>query len=1040
MSYRRVCNGCGYICNDRSNWSRHTKGKKGVNPCPWYKHSNTQNIVLPNFNPLLLSPPVQPNFMIIDSQNNSVTPSPSNSQNNSSDFHQTPPTVHETDSDIIESSLETDQSITLDHVTSKHDDVYTSDELKVRADYFAVTSIRYWIKLVGNSQTGCNRPWIAMKMNKEFLEKEGITDPEHYDWSTSPYGWIRWWPGFKVDPQFSQVYASLDEDLEERYWSRETTPENSPPNSPRNSNPSIDISEMDETKTNSSPLPSQQISMEAKTPTTNGISSTTPITTLGTPAFTTFEFRHETGPISKFKTSVNTVTTYSDSNQFKSNLMDCDNITFEKDIWMSLIEKIPCGRARNLNNGCPGKLEYFDHKSVGEVITMTYKCGKCGNKVQYNNVHNKRIKSGKGIGIESANLKIVIAYILKGTSWEQYMAERNLDAHKLMGREVWERCERFIYLHLSQIYSKHMADIQKEMKEKGKGLILSGDGAWRIRRDSPNGVYVIMDATTGKVIYQFIMSKKAVRQHINPGGEKFVQIGESNYEGTSKGMEGYGFRSAMNALEDMGILSLVTGYVCDQDSSVLSQFKNEIRFLHISLYHDGGHAKKNFSQDLDEIIGKSKDWKDYTVKISKWFLSCLMASRAYAQTFGDIPFEQKKEIMKENCVRRLKYWRSHYTQSQCNEGCPCYYSFIRTVPTGASTNLVSWLPLPEELQKKIQGYLIGDITKNESTVEQKVIFYKLTSFDRVSFSFRREKNDTIKLLPKVKPKWIDENKKVRKNMKTNTAKLDQIEGAINKLIANIDVFIHFWSTCLLESFNASRVKLVPKDKPLIKYWRQKCELSALIWNLGKEEVVRLLYQSLNIEVSPSLELRLKRQEHKKEMERVRHAGISFKKRAKQLANKAGKQREKELALSKERRDEYTANSKKSTLNNLTPRPPASSFNSTPPTATASATTALTVSSAPSRKRKRDTGDFDPANLTGQQVEDLVGGDLKSAMNYFKLKIAFNGDGSVGGQRKRLKQVVSEVDAKGKYPTYFRNWVWNTNLWNGFISFGVFLLF
>ena len=132
---------------------------------------------------------------------------------------------------------------------------------------------------------------------------------------------------------------------------------------------------------------------------------------------------------------------------------------------------------------------------------------------------------------------------------------------------------------------------------------------------------------------------------------------------------------------------------------------------------------------------------------------------------------------------------------------------------------------------------------------------------------------------------------------------------------------------------------MPKDKPLIKYWRQKCELSALIWNLGKEEVVRLLYQSLNIEVSPSLELRLKRQEHKKEMERVRHAGISFKKRAKQLANKAGKQREKELALSKERRDEYTANSKKSTLNNLTPRPPASSFNSTPPTATASATTA-----------------------------------------------------------------------------------------------------
>ena len=79
--------------------------------------------------------------------------------------------------------------------------------------------------------------------------------------------------------------------------------------------------------------------------------------------------------------------------------------------------------------------------------------------------------------------------------------------------------------------------------------------------------------------------------------------------------------------------------------------------------------------------------------------------------------------------------------------------------------------------------------------------------------------------------------KIRKNMKVNTAKLDEIEGAINKLIANIDVFNHFWSTCLLESFNASRVKLVPKDKPLIKYWRQKVRVERLdfgIW--GKKRL------------------------------------------------------------------------------------------------------------------------------------------------------------------------------------------------------------
>ena len=45
--------------------------------------------------------------------------------------------------------------------------------------------------------------------------------------------------------------------------------------------------------------------------------------------------------------------------------------------------------------------------------------------------------------------------------------------------------------------------------------MLAGDGAWSNRRNAHNGVYVIMDANTGGVVYQFCMSKKITREVAN---------------------------------------------------------------------------------------------------------------------------------------------------------------------------------------------------------------------------------------------------------------------------------------------------------------------------------------------------------------------------------------------------------------------------------------------------------------------------------------------------------------------------------------------
>ena len=180
----------------------------------------------------------------------------------------------------------------------------------------------------------------------------------------------------------------------------------------------------------------------------------------------------------------------------------------------------------------------------------------------------------------------------------------------------------------------------------------------------------------------------------------------------------------------------------------------------------------------------------------------------------------------------------------------------------------------------------------------------------MAFTQRRFQFPSWNVVPKPKTKFLDTNQKVRKNSKSNSAKIDEIGTVMDNLITNISVFIGFWSTCLCES------SFVPKDKPLVKFWRQQCELTALIWNKGKEEVIRELYLALGLTVSPTLDLYLNRQQNKKRMEQIRNTGIDFKKRNKKIKSQDSKQRTKDKDLSKKRKDTYTSNSKKSTIKNL----------------------------------------------------------------------------------------------------------------------------
>ena len=90
----------------------------------------------------------------------------------------------------------------------------------------------------------------------------------------------------------------------------------------------------------------------------------------------------------------------------------------------------------------------------------------------------------------------------------------------------------------------------------------------------------------------------------------------------------------MNFLEEEGVLSLMTEFVCDKDNAVASMFKEDERLRRITIRYDpgcssksemlialvvlyAGHTKKNFQKRLMTIFGAGKAYVGYPPRIAK---------------------------------------------------------------------------------------------------------------------------------------------------------------------------------------------------------------------------------------------------------------------------------------------------------------------------------------------------------------------------------------------------------------------------------------
>lgn len=254
-----------------------------------------------------------------------------------------------------------------------------------------------------------------------------------------------------------------------------------------------------------------------------------------------------------------------------------------------------------------------------------------------------------------------------GGSWTSYLRDRKAQQLAAMSKRAYRRIEAWTLQEAKLAAERTCDSIIHNYHEQAEDafLVLSGDFGWSQRRNASAGVYTVIDSVSGKVVHQIILTK-SFKRLVN--GE-MVTVRKGNYFGTSKGMEGEAFRQMVDWLEEKRLLPCLRVFVCDQDSSVLSQLSKDPRLAKVRVVHDPGHTKKNFVKDLHRAFGT---YRGMAERIGRWFMWAIKESKKRVDKQGITDQEQRQAALVQEFTWRMQCGQAHYFSPLCDVGCPCY--------------------------------------------------------------------------------------------------------------------------------------------------------------------------------------------------------------------------------------------------------------------------------------------------------------------------------------------------------------------------------
>lgn len=254
--------------------------------------------------------------------------------------------------------------------------------------------------------------------------------------------------------------------------------------------------------------------------------------------------------------------------------------------------------------------------------------------------------TNKGRGVKPINVQFAASTFASGispTKIDSFQVSMGLVP---LNRSTNYNLAQLVWTAADRVSEKSFESVAKYFQEHPDlSIIVAGDGAWAKRGwTSSQGVYVAIDFTTKKVIKVIVLEHE--RTYMKDGTTLVVRR-TGSYGGTSGGMEIEGLRQVLSWLSQHKLLSRVTTWVTDKDSSVTEELATREDTKHIQIVYDPGHIKKSFKGQLMKLFGSGERYKKFPTRLSAFFMRLIKRSEA---EHPKDPANMKKTF--------LQYWDS----------------------------------------------------------------------------------------------------------------------------------------------------------------------------------------------------------------------------------------------------------------------------------------------------------------------------------------------------------------------------------------------
>ena len=244
---------------------------------------------------------------------------------------------------------------------------------------------------------------------------------------------------------------------------------------------------------------------------------------------------------------------------------------------------------------------------------------------------------------------------LSGATWTMWnRLEANANACS-MRKSTWYALTEQVWQTILAVKADRETAYTEQLLTANQPIVVAADGAW----SHPGYVanqhdWVLMNCADKHAIFSIPLYRTRRR--------KGRVVHEGNYDdGSSKGMEGYALDIAINKLQATGLAALISGWVGDQDSSVLKQLRACPAARAWQVHLDPGHAKKNLRSSLNSLLGDGKEFDGLAKRIPVFIMR--LTKRAEKEHAGNVA------EMRSQFLLWMDFVVPHYTGA-CSMDCP----------------------------------------------------------------------------------------------------------------------------------------------------------------------------------------------------------------------------------------------------------------------------------------------------------------------------------------------------------------------------------